>query len=260
MSNHYTFGDNDRACERLCKLALLYESETRELIERRKVASPKLAVDLGCGPGWSTRLLAETSGASRTVGLDASASYIATARRIQGPGLEFIRHDVTRIPFPVPEPDLLLCRFLLTHLRRPERALAAWARAVAPSACLLIHETERLEAGHPALREYYELLGRMQAHYGQLLYIGAALDGLLARTTWTIKESKARILEKPVPAMAELHVANLRTWREDPYARRAFDAVTLDRIEASLTRIAGGDEDGGIVYNTARQIIAVQQS
>jgi len=56
--------------------------------------------------------------------------------------------------------------------------------------------------------------------------------------------------------MAEVHLANLRTWREDEYAQRAFDSYEIAALETSLERIANGLEDGGIVVNAARQIIA----
>jgi SAM-dependent methyltransferase len=259
MRDRYTFGDNDRASERLRKLAELYEPETCELIGKRRVAAPLVAVDLGCGPGWSTQLLADVSGAARTVGLDSSARHVARARRLQAPDLVFVRHDVTSTPFPVVAPELLLCRFLLTHLKMPDGALAAWGCLAAPGACLLIHETERLESGHPAMREYYALVGRLQAHYGQKLHIGAGLTGLLRRTAWTVVESEARVLEKPAAAMADLHVANLRTFRHDPFARRAFDSAALDRLETALVRIASGREEAGVVRNTARQIVAVKR-
>ncbi|MEK7477186.1 MAG: methyltransferase domain-containing protein [Candidatus Coatesbacteria bacterium] len=259
MRDRYTFGDNDRASERLRKLAELYEPETRDLIVRRRGLRPRVAVDLGCGPGWSTRLLADASKAARAVGLDSSDRYLALARSLQKGDLEFVRHDVTRTPFPVEAPDLLLCRFLLTHLHRPERALAAWGRVAAPGAYLLIHETEGLESGHPAMREYYRLLGRLQVRYGQKLHVGAKLTGLFTGTTWTVIETRALELLKPAAAMAELHLANLRTWRNDPYVRRAFDRAGLNRLEAALVRIASGKEDAGLVRNTARQVVVMKR-
>jgi hypothetical protein len=56
--------------------------------------------------------------------------------------------------------------------------------------------------------------------------------------------------------MAELHLANLRTWREQEYARRSFDGSELDRLATALERIASGAKDGGKVVNIARQIAA----
>ena len=53
----YTFGDNEQASLRLRRLAEIYEQETRELLQRGGIHAPRLAVDLGCGPGWSTQLI-----------------------------------------------------------------------------------------------------------------------------------------------------------------------------------------------------------
>jgi len=252
----YTFGDSDQASERLRSLAELYEQESRELLRQCPVRHPALAVDLGCGPGWSTRLLRDVLSPSRTVGLDSSPRYVAEAQRRHGPAIEFHVHDIADPRFPVGPPDVMLCRFLLTHLRPLPRVLSAWAAAAAPGGWLLIHETEALETEHPALSLYYEMLDRLQRHHGQQLRVGAALEAACAEGGWNVVESHRRILEKPARSMAELHVANLRTWRNDDYARSAFDPAAVDALEASLEAVAGNAGDGGVVRNVARQIVA----
>ena len=68
--------------------------------------------------------------------------------------------------------------------------------------------------------------------------------------------SSGPVLEKPAQLMAELHLANIRSWRHDKYASQSFDAGEMDLLESSLRRIASGMENAGIVLNTARQIIA----
>jgi trans-aconitate 2-methyltransferase len=176
-------GDHEEASLRLRRLAAVYEPETRGLLEvvrnSDQLHAHRLAVDLGCGPGWTTQLLDAVLKPQRTVGLDSSERYIAEAR-INCPTLEFIRHDILQTPFPVESPDLFLCRFLLTHLPSPQTALRIWANAAAAQATLLIHETEWLESTHPALRRYYELVEKMQRHYGQELNVGATLDVSIA--------------------------------------------------------------------------------
>jgi hypothetical protein len=166
----------------------------------------------------------EVSGAPRTVGIDASDRYVAEARRRQ-PALEFVVADIAQA-LPIRGADLIASRFLLTHLARPADALTAWAEGAAPGARLALHETEGLTSSHAALIRYYELVGALQAHHGQALYIGAMLDGTLATTPWRVVDSRALTLEKPAAAMAELHVANLRTWRNDPFARDHFDRAS----------------------------------
>jgi len=259
MKETYTFGDNDQASARLRRLAELYEPETRELLRRGPVRTPRVAVDLGCGPGWSTKLLKEALNPERTIGLDASERYVAEARQNFDSGLEFYLHDVSRTPFPVAAPDVMFCRFLLTHLSSPGEMLAAWASAAVPGALLFIHETEALETEHPALRRYYRLVAQLQQHYGQTLYVGGVLENCFRGSGWKLLKSERRVLEKPAQRMAELHLANLRSWRDDEYARRAFAPSDTDSLEASLERIAGGIEDGGVVINAARQIVAQRE-
>ena len=252
----YTFGDGGQASARLQRLAELYEPETRELLQSGGVCTPQLAVDLGCGPGWSTRLIQDVLNPSRTVGLDASERYVAEARQNHGSDLEFEVHDVALAPFPVPAPNVMFCRFLLTHLRSPGQILRTWARVAAPDAVLFVHETESLETDNPKLRRYYDLVAQMQQHYGQALLVGTILEATFENSGWCLAESKRRVLEKPASEMASLHVSNLRTWRQDEYAARTFDADELDSLDASLQQIANRTEDGGIVVNSARQIIA----
>jgi trans-aconitate 2-methyltransferase len=190
------------------------------------------------------------------MGLDSSERYIAEARRNHGSALEFEVHDVVRAPFPVQEPDVMFCRFLLTHLRPVGEVLRTWASLAAPGALLFVHETESLETENPPLRRYYDLVAQLQQHYGQTLEVGSILEACFENSGWRLVESKRRLLEKSADQMAGLHLANLRTWRHDAYASQAFDPNEIDSLEASLGRIIRGVENGGVVVNAARQIIA----
>ena len=255
----YTFGDNQEASRRLRRLAEAYEPETRDLLQAVLSLSGdhpfELALDLGCGPGWSTRLIAESLAPLRTVGLDASASYVAEARA-NHPRLEFIRHDVLTTPFPIENADFLFCRFLLTHVRSPRAALECWAHAAGPGALLAIHETESLHTEHPALRRYYEMVDQMQDHHGQNLNVGASLNAEIAGTEWVLVHSESVLLEKSSRDMAQLHVANLRTWGRNEFAVSAFDRGEIDHLERELDSIASGSQSAGVVRNAARRIIA----
>ncbi len=256
MNDKYTFGDDERAAARLLLLARLYEPVTRELISRGGISSCGVALDLGCGPGYSTRLLRDELHPARTVGLDASPRFVAEARRRHGPEIEFELHDVTRGPFPVQTSETLLCRFVLTHLGNVEGALAAWAGAAATGARLLVHETESLFSEHRTLTRYYALLARLQGHHGQRVDVGTRLDAAFAATAWRVVDSRVVKLEVRGADMASLHLQNLRTWRNDEFAKRAFDPRELDELEAGLGRIAAGEEPHVIVHNGARQIVA----
>jgi trans-aconitate 2-methyltransferase len=99
-----------------------------------------------------------------TAPLDSMLRNATDARRNHGFELEFQVHDIVRAPFPVPAPDILVCRFLLTHLSSPGEVLATWASIAAPGSLLFIHETESLDTDHPTLRRYYELLAQLRRH------------------------------------------------------------------------------------------------
>jgi trans-aconitate 2-methyltransferase len=220
------------------------------------VQGPELAIDLGCGPGWSTSLLQRALNSGRTVGLDSSERPIIQARRTHAPSLQFQVHDITRSPFPLKKPDVMFCRFLLTHLTSLQDVLTLCAKTAALNAMLFIHETETLETDNPTLRRYYELVAQLQRHYGQALFVGILLEECLERSGWRLVENQRPILKKPVAKIAQLHLSNLRTWRHDEYARQTFDAAEIDSLEASLTDISEDSANEGIVMNAARQIIA----
>ena len=192
---------------------------------------------------------------SPVVPLD-SEHFIEEALRNRRPELEFRVQNVVRESFPVAAPDVLFCRFLLTHLAPPGEALTAWAKQGTPRAILLIHETESLEAEDPVIDRYYELVGLLQQHYGQALYVGGLLEALVTQSGWNIIESQRVMLEKPGRKMAELHLSNLRTWRDNEYAKQAFDPAEIDELDRSLAEIASGKKTAGVVMNAARQIIA----
>jgi hypothetical protein len=88
------------------------------------------------------------------------------------------------------------------------------------------------------------------------LQVGCVIESSMKRADWRVMDSSELLLEKPAQRMAELHLANIRTWRRDQYAAQFFDTGEMDLLQSSLGRIASGTENAGIVLNRARQIIA----
>lgn len=240
--DHYTFGDGARAARRLGLLASVFEEPSRALLQRFAPRAPALALDLGAGPGHTTQLVHRVTGAQRTIGVEASEKYLEQARAAAPPGVQFVREDVTQPRGAAPAAELVFCRFVLTHVREPRAAIRGFRRYVAPGGSLLLQETAHMEASHPALARYYELVGQLQAHYGQTLYIGQQLARFAEGAPFEVVHSGVRRCERPAALMAELHVQNLQTWREDSFAQRAFDPAELSRLEQLLLAIASGQE------------------
>lgn len=253
-AEHYTFGDGATAADRLALLAAAFEPSSARLLRLLGYLRPRRAVDLGCGPGWSTRLVHALLAPGTTLGLEQSPEHVARAEVTAPPGVFYRVHEVTDVPFPGEPPDFLYSRFLLTHLRDPEAVLTAWAEAAADDAVLALEETADINCDHPAFARYYQLVGEMQAAYGQHLRIGATLS-VPARCGWKAELDLLAPLSLPAARMARLHALNIETWRHDTYARAKFDAEELDALGARLGGIARGTEAAPGVKVVMRQMI-----
>jgi trans-aconitate 2-methyltransferase len=257
-NEHYTFGDSDLAAARLRLLARVFRPGSAQLLERLPTLGGEVALDLGCGPGYTTQLLADHIGSERVIGLDQSSKLLdAAAREHAGPRLAFVQCDVTTTPFPAAPATALYARFLLTHLREPARVLHVWARAALPGARLVLEETAFMTAEHPAFSRYYALVERMQAHYGQRMYIGRELPSLAraAAPDWGIEHSEIAVSLLPATDMARLHLLNLRTWSQDAFAQSNYAAAELSDLDSSLERIASGEVSAAPVSVGMGQVV-----
>jgi SAM-dependent methyltransferase len=253
---HYTFGDGDLPALRLRHLAETYAGSSTELLARLGAVEGG-AIDVGCGPGYTTELLAGTLRPAWTVGLDRSARLVGEARA-RLPGLRFVEHDVTVGPLPALPAAVVYSRFLLTHLPDPAAAVRTWAAALAPGGRMVLEETAALTSEHPAIQRYYELVDGLQAHYGQRFRVGLELGDLARAAGLEVLESGVAVLTLPARRMALLHALNIRTWGTDPAARERFDPAELARLSATLERIASGDESAPPVRSTMGQAVALR--
>jgi SAM-dependent methyltransferase len=242
--SQYTFGDNDVAAERLRHLADGFAPSSRAFLARVAREPVRSAVDLGCGPGYTTALLQDVTRAAAIVGLDSSARLLARARRQAPRGLVFAEHDITRVPFPAAPADLLYARFLVTHIAQAERTIAAWRRAAAAHGRLAVEDTAGVSSEDPTLARYYQLVERMQAAHGQHMHIGRDLADLGRRAGWIVESSQLQPVTLPGAIAARLHAMNFRTWRHDPFITATVAAAELDALGASLDQIAAGTRPG----------------
>lgn len=258
MADTYTFGTSPTAARRLDLLAAVFEPGSRALLRRwgRPEGAVSHAVDLGCGPGHTARLVHEVTGAQRTTAVERSPELAELARAAVPDGVTVVEADVTADPLPVDPADVIHCRFLVTHLSAPRRALRVWGEALSPGGRLILTEVARLTSREPVLGRYYELVGELQEHHGQALDVGAVLADTVAAAGLTVEHSAVRAWHPPLAEMAALHALNIRTWRGDSYAAGAFDPDELDAIEAALVEIARGAPAEPIEQELA-EIVAV---
>src|SRR4051794_4826414 len=168
----YRYGHSPLAGDRLRLLASVFEPTTRAFLVRAAARPVGLAVDLGCGPGYTTALVQSALEPARTVGIEFSADFVARARLEHGGAdLAFFEHDVTQVPFPVGPADLVFARYLLSHLPSPMAVVGRWLGQLRPGGRLLLEEAERIDTTSPTFERYLELTVAMLASHGTDMYI-----------------------------------------------------------------------------------------
>ena len=251
----YAFGDGPAAARRLDLLAELFEPASRSFLERVAglARRPGLGVDLGCGTGHTTRLVAEVLEPDRMVGLDQSEFFVAVAAG-GPPGVEFAVHDVTRVPFPCPPADVCYGRLLLSHLPDPGAVLAAWATQLTPGGLLLADEVERIHTDLPALRGYLEVAAALLATRGHTLEIGPVLARLPDPPGLARRDDRIGHLAPPAHRAAAMFALNLAVWGGEAVRTGVASADQLDRLATDLAAVADGDVDGSIRWEL-RQLV-----
>jgi SAM-dependent methyltransferase len=169
----YTFGTGNEAASRLGEIAKFFDPLATDLVRAYMPKASGVAVDLGCGPGFTTEMLARASGARQVYGLDNSREFLALARK-RLPKCRFVEHDVTTIPFPV-KADLMYARFLLSHLRDPVDVVNRWITQLSTGGRLVIEETEAVESEVDLFRIYLSTNDALVASQGARLFVGETL-------------------------------------------------------------------------------------
>jgi len=117
---------------------------TERLLATAGLRAGMRVLDFGCGSGEVTRRMAALVGAEggEVVGIDLDPSILRLARReAEDSNLPVIfRHLGAEELEEVATYDFAYARYLLSHLRHPERALEAMARALRPGGRLAVED------------------------------------------------------------------------------------------------------------------------
>ena len=190
-----------------------------ELLARVPLDAPRLACDLGCGPGNSTALIAARFPDAEVLGLDSSPAMLESARG-RLPDLTFAQADAATW---VPEraPDLIFANAVLQWLPDHATLLPRLFGLLAPGGVLAVQMPDNLaEPTHRLMREV-AAAGPWAATIGD-----PAVAGRLGRML-----EPAAYYDLLAPLAAEVDV-----WRTAYHHRMADAAAIVDWVSATGLR------------------------
>jgi trans-aconitate 2-methyltransferase len=251
----YLFGDSQIAAQRLEALARVFRDSTRAflcgtaggIILRR-------VVDLGCGPGFTTHLIAQTLKCAQVVGLDSSPGYIEYARATANPRMSFALQDVTAIPLLDGRADLMFCRFLITHLKYPQATIAGWTTELEQGGLLMLEEADSIETDHPVFRRYIGMVEAALASQSNKLFAGPLIAAVTPPAGVEVITNEVRRVPVLNCDAARLFALNLRTLRDGEFVRANCSGSFLLELEQSLDEIAAQESSAQEIGWTMRQV------
>lgn len=250
----YAFGDTAAASQRLGVLAMVFAPTSRALLAAVGKRPTRLVLDLGCGPGHTSAMLAEAFPSALVVGIDTSPAFVAEATTSASRRCRFAVADVTRVPLPCAPADVVYARFLLVHLPDPRATVAAWAGELRPGGAVVVEEPERIDTDDPDFRRYLELAGAVVADRGGDLYVGRELLDLAAPPGASVIVHQDAPLEVTAGEAASIFSLNLGIWGTDPVLGALSDPGEVDALLQRLRRRCS-DPSTGVIRWHMRQVV-----
>jgi trans-aconitate 2-methyltransferase len=251
--SEYVFGDTDVAARRLDLVAETWAAPSTAFLRDDVPMRPPVALDLGCGPGHTTRLVASTTEARRTIGFDTSEAFLDRARADAPEGVAFLHHDAMELPFPTGRANLVYARFVLSHIPRPDRIVRAWMSQLELGGVLALDEVEWIRTDDLTLRRYLTMLASLLEARGSSLAAGPIADKFDGGSGGRKRTSVVRVHAVPIGRAAELFALNLATWRDEPFVRDHHSRAYMDDLDAELRALAQGSSRAAATWGM-RQI------
>lgn len=169
----YTVDESDLARQQ--GLSDILDPITMRFLDSLSLPEDARCLDVGCGLGYTTRLLtAHLPAPQNVIGVDADPDLVGAARDKRGEDAvaEFREADATDLPFPDDTFDLVFGRFLLAHVPEPEAVVREYSRVARDGALILVQEPDfqsiAFHPPSPSHQKSIELAGQLfDIHIGR---------------------------------------------------------------------------------------------
>ncbi len=248
----YTYGTSNKAASRLEEISKFFNPLADKFIKQYLNYNPETALDIGCGPGFTTDMLFNATKASSTYGIDNSRGFLETASR-RFNDYNFIEHDVTQIPLPL-KSDIMYTRFVLSHLKNTVSLINAWSNQLSENGLLFIEELEEIKTGIDVFEKYLSTNEKIISTQGAKLYIGQELSkGIYyhevicnEKITWDVPDMDA----------ARWFYPNTQTvWKDNEIVHGRFTQSEIDFLSNEILRISETDNSDSNITWTMRRLV-----
>ncbi len=251
----YTFGDSNIATERLKRIAVFFNPLAEEFITSHLNRKIELAIDLGCGPGFSTAMIAKTTKAPNVIGIDISENFLDYAKK-HFPNFTFIKDNVKAFHLKT-KADLIYLRFLLSHLDKVRSLVKSWLNHLNPNGMLIIDELEDIYTDNTVFLKYLSVNEELIYQQGAKLYIGKTLDQELSGLPILFNES--RLI--PVPdwqAASWFYPNTMSVWEKEEWTKLKLTKIQRTKISEQLFNIFSEKKNiSNITWRMKKMIIGV---
>jgi trans-aconitate 2-methyltransferase len=189
-----------------------------DLIRRIDADAPRRVIDLGCGPGNLTAVLAERWPGSVVEGIDSSPEMIEQAQARRDSRITFRLRDVADFAVP-PDGDVVVSNATLQWVPRHQDLLRQWASDLPPGGWLAFQVPGNFDApSHRLMRDVAHLprwsaqLGRVLRHHDAVWsaprYADLLLEAGLLVDAW--ETTYVHVLTGPDPVLEWVRGTGLR--------------------------------------------------
>ena len=248
----YTFGDTTTADERLRKIADFFNPLASAFISEHIQTAINSALDLGCGPGYTTDMLAKTTKAGTVTGIDISDNFLESAgNRFQN--YHFVKYDIRNMPLPV-KADIIYFRFLLSHLENIRQLVEGWMSALTRGGYLIIDELEDIYTDSEVFKTYLSVNDGLIKSQGANLYIGKQLDQELNGLN-IFQNVSALIPVNDHLAASWFFPNTISVWEKEEWVRNNLNQSDRKKISDELLKISENPSEKSSITWRMRKII-----